>query len=87
VGHQLTKESSVNMTIYKIEHDVPFTVRGARLSYPFSEMKVGDSFALPVKDQKKVAAAACHHGKRHKMKLSVRKDPQNKARYRCWRVK
>ena len=64
----------------KIEKNVPIPKK-----YPFEEMKVGDSFAVPA-DVKRItiAVAANRYGKAHKMVFSVRQMPDKT--FRCWRI-
>lgn len=71
---------------FKIEKNVtrPSEVEG-RYSFPFKEMKVGDSFAFSVDVYPNVMSASSYAGKRNGMKFSVRK--QAKGEYRCWRIK
>lgn len=75
--------------MYAIEKNVPMITKarpGRKSVYPFREMKLGDSFAIPTQPiAKKVAAAASHHARRYgKAKFSVCK---HKSAWRCWRVK
>jgi hypothetical protein len=64
----------------KIDKGIPIPNR-----WPFAEMKPGDSFAIPEGFQRQsVAVAAMRYGKKHKMKFSTRKMPDNT--YRCWRT-
>lgn len=88
------------MQTFKIERGVPMPkIHVSRSSYPFAEMEVGDSFAVPLsgdlasagkngdydRTQVRVRSAACSHQRRHGGKFSVR---VNKAEgvLRCWRV-
>lgn len=68
---------------FKIEKGVPPPVRTGRISWPFGEMEVGDSFSLEPLEYLRIASAASYYGSRHNMKFSVRKDG---GEYRCWRV-
>lgn len=52
--------------------------------YPFNQMEVGDSFAVPKDaDSKAVRTAAYCYGGRHGMKFACRKVDDG---YRIWRV-
>ena len=53
--------------------------------FPFKDMKVGDSFAVPP-DVKRpaVTVAAMRFGRKHGMRFTVRQMP-NKS-FRCWRI-
>jgi hypothetical protein len=64
----------------RIDKDVPIPAR-----YPFADMQVGDSFAVPptIKRQA-VAVAALRHGIKHGMKFTVRLTTDRTLR--CWRV-
>ena len=54
--------------------------------YPFHQMKVGDSFALPPdKKQTTVITAATRFGQKSGMKFTIRK--MEDGSYRCWRIK
>ncbi|HEX4439878.1 MAG TPA: hypothetical protein VH854_07385 [Thermoanaerobaculia bacterium] len=60
--------------------------------YPFSEMKVGDSFELREDDyaelrlvRQRLMNAAARYGRRHKMKFTTRRTAVNAVR--IWRVK
>ena len=64
----------------KVEKNVPIPNR-----YPFGEMEVGDSFAVPPSTSRNnVAASASRYGDKHKMKFTVRKYKD--GAYRCWRI-
>jgi hypothetical protein len=71
----------------KIERNIPLPIqRGHYSTYPFGEMKVGDSFLVRVGDQPdRLRQAACHYARRSgvKMKFSILKIADG---YRCWRV-
>lgn len=52
--------------------------------WPFDEMQVGDSFAVPPNAKRPaVNVAAMRYGRKHNMKFTVRKTPEG---YRCWRI-
>jgi len=66
------------MTI-KIESHIPFPAK-----FPFAEMKVGDSFLVPVGTHKNtVAVYATRYARKTGTKFTVRKTPEG---YRCWRI-
>lgn len=55
-------------------------------NYPFEQMNVGDSFAVPPEDRRsKVNVAAKRYGDKHGMKFTVRLMPDRTLR--CWRIK
>jgi hypothetical protein len=69
------------MTEIKVESGIP-----VKKKYPFEEMKVNDSFAIPTNIQRTtVAVAAKRYGDKHKMKFIVR--IMEDRTYRCWRIK
>ena len=74
--------------MYEIEKNVPVpkthpTIRASR--YPFKQMKVGESFAVPVgENAKSVAGAAYAFGKKNGQKFCYRK--QENGAYRVWRI-
>ena len=64
----------------KIDKNIPLPTR-----WPFKQMEVGDSFAIPT-DMKRhtVAVSAMRYGKKHGMKFTTRKMPD--GTFRCWRT-
>jgi len=63
-----------------IEKNIPIPVR-----YPFAQMQVGDSFAIPPNvNRTTVASSALKYGRQHGMKFVVRMVADRS--YRCWRV-
>jgi uncharacterized protein (DUF2249 family) len=70
---------------FAIENDVPTPHRsqGPRVSYPFREMKVGDSFVVPEDYEPQVRTSACAYGRRHGKIFTVRKRPEG---IRVWRM-
>lgn len=53
--------------------------------FPFKDMKVGDSFAVPPNVKRPaVTVAAMRFGRKHGMRFTVRQMP-NKS-FRCWRI-
>lgn len=68
------------VVIVKVEKNVPIPNR-----YPFDEMQVGDSFAVPPETTRTaVAVAAGRFGEKHQMKFIVRLMPDKTLR--CWRT-
>jgi len=53
--------------------------------FPFKDMQVGDSFAVP-HDVKRpaVTVSAMRFGRKHGMKFTVRQMPDKS--FRCWRI-
>ena len=53
--------------------------------YPFDQMEVGDSFAVPEGiNRTRVSVAAMRYGRDHGMKFTVRQMPDRSLR--CWRI-
>lgn len=64
----------------EIEKQVPVPKK-----YPFHQMQVGDSFAIPPEKRRTtVAVAATRFGNKNGMKFVVRMMPDRT--YRCWRI-
>lgn len=64
----------------KIEKNIPLPSK-----YPFSEMKVGDSFEVPESTKRTtVTVAANRYGRKHGVKFTVRLTPDRTLR--CWRI-
>lgn len=79
------------MTEYKLEKNVPMPLgsvdRGAKRKYPWLEMEVGDSFAIPAGQHESVRTSASAWEARHPedpRMFTVRKTEN--GTYRCWRV-
>jgi hypothetical protein len=70
---------------FTVESGIPIPGQrsGRRRLYPFPEMKVGDSFAVPTGSQQTVRSAACWYGVRNRKQFSVRKSATG---FRCWRI-
>lgn len=72
---------------FEIESDIPVPatrMRKAR-TYPFADMEIGDSFAIPADvPHNRVRIAGYQFGRRHNRKYTVQRV--NGERYRCWRV-
>lgn len=80
----------------QIDHDIPppKPTIGRPLKYPFPDMGVGDSFAIPLAGVSygtedhaaaKLRAAAIRYGHKNGCKFSLRTDRENNV-VRCWRV-
>jgi hypothetical protein len=53
--------------------------------FPFKDMQVGDSFAVPPNVKRPaVNVAAMRFGRKHGMKFTVRQMPDKS--FRCWRI-
>jgi hypothetical protein len=64
----------------KVESGIPIP-----RSFPFNQMQVGDSFAIPPHTKRgTVAVAAMRYGDKHGMKFVTKKMPDGS--YRCWRT-
>ncbi len=73
------------MYAYKIERNVPVPKKvGRKRKYPFDIMKVGDSFAAPVKVAASMKACAMQFAKLHNRKFTMRIADGS---IRCWRIK
>jgi len=64
----------------KVQKNIPLPRK-----FPFADMKVGDSFAVP-SDVKRVAVsvAAMRFGRKHGMKFTIRQLADKT--FRCWRI-
>ena len=70
---------------FVIEKNVPLPEKNIRWKYPFDQMEVGDSFAVPEGiNRTRVSVAAMRYGREHKMKFTVRQMPDRSLR--CWRI-
>jgi hypothetical protein len=68
------------MTMLPIDKNVPLPAR-----FPFEQMEVGDSFAVPSGVHRTtVSIAALRYGRKHGRKFITRKMPDGTIR--CWRV-
>jgi hypothetical protein len=56
-----------------------------RRIYPFSIMKVGESFLFDNSERTKISSSSTVYGKRKGMKFSIRKEGNDKCR--CFRIK
>ena len=64
----------------RIDKDVPLPAR-----YPFADMQVGDSFAVPPTIKRSsINVAAMRYGRKHGMKFTVRLTADRS--FRCWRI-
>lgn len=70
---------------FKVEKGIPVPAFKDAYKYPFSNMKVGDSFFVPMNDPicRKVSYASFQYGKRHKQKFKIRSVDGG---VRCWRI-
>jgi hypothetical protein len=64
--------------MYTIDHNVPISPR--KKVYPFSDMRVGDSFSFPESKKKTITSHAWCYARNKNIKFSVRGC-------RIWRVK
>lgn len=63
----------------KIESNVPLPNK-----FPFSQMKVGDSFLLPDHIKRTAASVSARRfGDKNQMKFTIRKTEEG---FRCWRI-
>ena len=64
----------------KVDKNIPLPRK-----FPFADMKVGDSFAVPVDIKRPaVTVAAMRFGRKHGMKFTVRQVADKT--FRCWRI-
>lgn len=72
-------------TEFRIEKGVEIPKRSgdATRKYPFPQMEVGDSFAVPSGRHLAVSTAATNYGNKYQMKFSVRAVDGG---HRCWRI-
>lgn len=64
----------------KVESGIPIPKK-----FPFDEMQVGDSFAIPPEVKRgTVRIAAMRYGDKHGMTFVTKKMPDGS--YRCWRT-
>lgn len=71
------------MSEFKVQKGVKMPA--PRVKYPWRQMKVGDSFAAPIRSHQSVRTAASQTGKRLGTRYAVRKV--NAKSVRVWRVK
>lgn len=74
---------------------LPFVRKGRPCKYPFAELQVGDSFAVPLAGSimlgkgdvavGRISAAAVAYARRYGGKFTVRTDRENNVA-RCWRL-
>lgn len=67
-----------------IEKPTPSTKAYRTSLFPFSHMKVGDSFDCDPEDVKSMRNSASNFGRRHGQRFIVRAQPDGTAI--CWRV-
>lgn len=75
----------------KIEKNIPAPVERLRNKWPFNDMEIGDSFAVPESaDWRKMRSAAGTWTRKNKSKgqrLTVRRCEEKGAMvYRCWKL-
>lgn len=78
--------SSMITGSFKVESGVPMPPAGsgARTKYPFGNMAIGDSFAVPADAVKRVGPASVKFGKERGLKFAVRKMANGE--FRVWRT-
>lgn len=78
------------MTVYKIEKNVPppkdaLSSRGQPSEFPWGDLAVGDSFAVPPEKEQKAAMSMRNWNNKHKpKKLASRLEPDGGRRF--WRL-
>lgn len=81
------RELITAMNLPRINKDTPMISKWPFANkFPFENMQVGDSFAVP-EDVKRVAVsvAAKRYGDKHKMRFTVRLAVED-GKLRCWRI-
>ena len=68
--------------MYKVEKGIP--VKRPLHLYPFRDMEVGDSFAFPMEDYRKIISNAQAYRRGRDVRFAVRKIDDETGR--CWRV-
>ncbi len=78
--------------MFAVERGIPMPARRNMTKYPFAQLEVGDSFAVPIPmgtdagaRTAAILSAAYSWGKRNSIRFAVRLD-DNKATARVWRV-
>ena len=75
----------------EIQPAIPIPVRiagGAQRVYPLNNLKVGDSFEVPISKKRSLRASASMYAKRHGVKFKTRTMGKGKNQtVRVWRVK
>lgn len=73
------------MSEYKIEKGVPLTRKTKDSTYPFKDMRVGDSFAAPLSKRNSIAMSARYYADKNPgVKFKTRK--QSDTEFRIWRI-
>lgn len=67
----------------KIDKNIPMPSDRRAVKYPFSEMVIGDSFAVKKGDLHRIRSASWAAGKRLNARFAVR---AYNGEYRCWRI-
>ncbi|MCS7232015.1 MAG: hypothetical protein RMJ67_07765 [Elusimicrobiota bacterium] len=69
----------------KIEKNVPITKRiyQKRNAYPFRSLEIGDSFTVPLEEEKRIRTLASVWGKKLKKRFIVSREEEE---VRVWRV-
>lgn len=73
------------MKTIKIEKNIPIPKTAYR-AWPFNEMKIGDSFAVPIADRGRVTQAATQWALRHEGFKFITRQTEDRQSVRVWRV-
>ena len=74
------------MSTPKIDKDVPIPEWGkVKLTYPFNEMEVGDSFVVPKEKGSSMRNCAFHYQRKHGHKYLTRRN-RTGTHVRVWRT-
>jgi hypothetical protein len=75
--------------VFEIEKDIPVPPARNKVTYPFADMEVGDSFFVPcdpdgvLKTERRVSAAAAQYRRRMSVKFVTRREETG---VRVWRA-
>lgn len=69
----------------KIDKGIPMPT--GRVKYPFAQMKVGDSFAFPIRNRSSVAMSAINYALKHDGTKFTVSAKRGATEGRCWRIK
>lgn len=70
----------------KIDKDIPIPEKG-QFKYPYTRLKVGESFAVAASDRPTTVASAVQAwGRRHRRRFIFRQHGPKKV-MRCWRTR
>lgn len=88
------KEVERSKSMIKIDKNIPIYEgnRGKKRKYPFSEMEIGDSFAIPCDEMKECHRIQCtivsssYRNKKVKGRMFTTRVSLANKEVRCWRI-